>query len=209
MPLSRHRLSRPGARHYTSKHVRRPSRVPGFPRRKLPPTRHSVVVAAQSDYPAARSRGIEAITAAYWKPVYKFVRIKWNISTEDAADFTQEFFARLLEKEFLDSYDSSKGRLRTFLRTCADRLFMNQTRDSRRLKRGVGSAHLCLDFMEAEQELARELLSGSPEDSFDKEWVRSIFVLGLARLEASCVSGGKLIHFELFERYDLEEADPK
>jgi len=172
-------------------------------------TRHSLVLAAQSNDPATRSRAIEAIAAAYWRPVYKYVRMRWNIAPEDAADFTQEFFTRLLEKEFLDSYDSGKGRLRTFLRTCADRLFMNQTRDSKRLKRGVGSAHLCLEFMEAEQEVATDLLSGSPEDSFDKEWVRSIFVLGLARLQASCESGGKLIHFELFERYDLEDADPK
>src|ERR1700719_3489720 len=175
----------------------------------FPMTRPSVVLAAQSNDPATRSRAIEAIAAAYWRPVYKYVRMKWNIAPEDAADFTQEFFTRLLEKEFLDSYDSGKGRLRTFLRTCADRLFMNQTRDSKRLRRGVGSAHLCLDLMEAEQEVATELLSGSPEDSFDKEWVRSIFVLGLARLQASCASGGKLIHFELFDRYDLAEADPK
>ncbi len=171
-------------------------------------TRHSLVLAAQSNDPATRSRAIEAIAAAYWRPVYKYVRMKWNIAAEDAADFTQEFFSRLLEKEFLDSYESSKGRLRTFLRTCADRLFMNQVRDSKRLKRG-GSTHLSLDFMEIEQELATELRSGSPEDSFDKEWVRSIFVLGLARLQASCESRGKLIHFELFERYDLEDADPK
>ena len=171
-------------------------------------TRHSLVLAAQSNDPATRSRAIEAIAAAYWRPVYKYVRMKWNIGPEDAADFTQEFFTRLLEKEFLDSYESSKGRLRTFLRTCADRLFMNQVRDSKRLKRG-GSTHLSLDFMEIEQELATELRSGSPEDSFDKEWVRSIFVLGLARLQASCESRGKLIHFELFERCDLEDADPK
>jgi DNA-directed RNA polymerase specialized sigma24 family protein len=153
-------------------------------------TRHSLVLAAQSNDPATRSRAIEAIAAAYWRPVYKYVRMKWNIAPEDAADFTQEFFTRLLEKEFLDSYESSKGRLRTFLRTCADRLFMNQARDSKRLKRGVGSAHMSLGFVEAEQELATELRSGSPEDSFDKEWVHSIFVLGLARLQAICESGG-------------------
>jgi RNA polymerase sigma factor (sigma-70 family) len=171
-------------------------------------TRHSLVLCAQSKDPATRSWAIEAIAAAYWRPVYKYVRMKWNMAPEDAADFTQEFFTRLLEKEFLDSYDSSKGRLRTFLRTCADRLFMNQARDSKRLKRGVGSAHLSLDFMEAEQELATERRAGSPEDSFDKEWVRSLFVLGLARLQASCESGGKLIHFELFARYDLGDVDP-
>ncbi len=175
----------------------------------FPLTRHSVVLAAQSNDPAVRSRAIDAIAAAYWKPVYKYVRMKWNISTDDAADFTQEFFTRLLEKEFLDSYDSAKGRLRTFLRTCADHLFMKQMRDANRLKRGAGCAHLALDFEEAERELAAVTAAESPEDSFDKEWMRSLFALGLERLRAGCESEGKLIHFALFERYDLNDADPK
>jgi RNA polymerase sigma factor (sigma-70 family) len=168
-----------------------------------------VVLAAQSNDPAARSMAIEAITAAYWKPVYKYVRMKWNINREDAADFTQEFFANLLQKEFLNPYDSRKGRLRTFLRTCADRLFMNQVRDSKRLKRGGGSWHFSLDFEEAERELATAPKSESPEARFDKEWVRSLFILGLRRLRASCESGGKMIHFELFELYDLQDTDPR
>lgn len=175
----------------------------------FPPTRHSVVIAAQSDDPTARSMAMEAIITAYWKPIYKYVRLKWNAAPEDAADFTQEFFTRLLEKEFLAVYDRGKGRLRTFLRTCADRLFMKQDRDSRRLKRGAGSPHLSLDFQEAEQELGRILGFQSPEECFDKEWVRSLFSLGVRRLQVRCENEGKILHFELFERYDLENDDPK
>jgi RNA polymerase sigma factor (sigma-70 family) len=175
----------------------------------FPMTRHSVLLAAQSDNPAARSRAIEAIAAAYWRPVYKYVRMKWNIDSEDAADFTQDFFTRLLEREFLDSYDSHKGRLRTFLRSCADRLFMNKTRESKRLKRGGGSAHFSLDFEEAERELAIAPSSESPEERFEKEWVRILFTQGVQRLQASCECGDKMIHFELFQRYDLEDADSK
>lgn len=175
----------------------------------FPVTRHSVVMAAQSGDPGTRSRAFEVIAAAYWKPIYKYVRMKWNIPREDAADFTQDFFTRLLEKEFLDSYDSGKGRLRTFLRVCADRLFMKQERDSHRLKRGGESGAVAVNFEEAEQELATGPRSESPEDCFDKEWVRSLFMLGLQQLRASCESEGKMVHFELFERYDLDEADPK
>jgi DNA-directed RNA polymerase specialized sigma24 family protein len=185
---------------------------------EFPPTRHSLVTAAQGDDPTARSRARETIIAAYWKPIYKYVRIKWNLPAEDAADFTQEFFTRLLEKEFLTTYDSGKGRLRTFLRTCADRLFMKLDRDSKRLKRGAGSAHLSLDFSldfeGAERELAT--LGGfesptreSPEECFDKEWIRSLFALGVERLRMSCENEGKMLHFELFERFDLEDDDPK
>jgi RNA polymerase sigma factor (sigma-70 family) len=129
------------------------------------------------------------------------------LTPEDAADFTQDFFAGLLEKEFLDSFDASKGRLRTFLRTCADRLFMNQTRDARRQKRGGGYTHLALDFGEAEHEFASSMRTDSPEDYFDKEWVRSLFAVGLQRLRARCESANKMTHFRLFERYDLADTD--
>ncbi len=152
---------------------------------------------------------MEVITAAYWRPVYKYVRVKWSISPDDAADFAQHFFIRLLEKDFLDSYDSRKGRLRTFLRTCVDHLFMKQVRDSSRLKRGAGSVHFSLDFEEAERELADLPKSESPEDSFEKEWVRSLFTLAVQRLRASCAAEEKIIRFELFKRYDLEDADPR
>jgi DNA-directed RNA polymerase specialized sigma24 family protein len=160
---------------------------------------------------------METIIAAYWKPIYKYVRMKWNLEAEDAADFTQEFFTRLLEKDFLAAYDGDKGRLRTFLRTCADRLFMKLDRDSKRLKRGAGNAHLSLDFFldfeGAERELRREHFvspgSESPEECFDKEWVRSLFAVGVQRLQSCCENEGKMVHFELFERCDLEDDDPK
>ena len=86
---------------------------------------------------------------------------------------------------------------------------MNQMRDSKRLKRGGGIPHFSLDFEEAERELATVPGSDSPEARFDKDWVRSLFAFGLQRLQASCESGGKMIHFELFELYDLHDADQK
>jgi hypothetical protein len=156
---------------------------------------------------------METIIAVYWKPVYKYVRIKWNLAAEDAADFTQEFFTRLLEKEFLAAYDGGKGRLRTFLRTCVDRLFMNLERDSKRLKRGAGSAHLSLDFSLDFEEVERELGTTrgfeSAEECFNKEWIRSLFVFGVQRLQICCEKEGKMLHFELFERCDLADSDRK
>jgi len=173
----------------------------------FPATRHSIVAAAQSNDPTERSRALEAIMAAYWKPVYKYIRRRWGVTTEDAQDLTQEFFARLLEKDFLDAYDPDKGRLRTFLRTCVDRLYWNQSRDAQRLKRSGGSSPLALDFEEAERELAKVAVPESIEEYFEKEWVRSLFSLALQRLRRQCESGGKAIHFALFERYDLAEQD--
>jgi RNA polymerase sigma-70 factor (ECF subfamily) len=135
--------------------------------------------------------------------------MRWRIEREDAEDFTQDFFSLLLEKDSLASYDPAKGKLRTFLRTCIDRLFMNQTRDARRQKRGDAAIHVSLDFEEAEHELAASSQTGSPEDYFENEWVRTLFALAVERLRAHCHEGQKSTHFALFERYDLSDEDTR
>ena len=160
----------------------------------------------RSDNPEERWRANETICAAYWKPIYKYVRLKWNLSGEDAQDFTQEFFLRLIDKGFLDSFDPAKGRLRTFLRTCADRLFVNQTRDAQRHKRTAGNL-LPVDFDEAEQEFAKVIRFSSPEEYFEKECVRQLFALAVECLRTKCESAAKAIHFKLFYDYDLDSDD--
>lgn len=175
----------------------------------FPLTRHSVVAAARGRDPDERNRAMDAITNSYWRPVYKYVRLRWRVEREDAEDFTQDFFSRLLEKDFLASYDPAKGKLRTFLRTCIDRLFMNQLRDSHRQKRGDNAIHVSLDFEEAEHELAASAQNGSPEDYFEKEWVRTLFALAVERLRTQCQSAGKATQFAIFERYDLGDEETR
>jgi RNA polymerase sigma factor (sigma-70 family) len=175
----------------------------------FPLTRHSVVAAAQGPDPVERMRAIDAITSSYWRPVYKYVRLRWRLEREDAEDFTQDFFSRLLENDFLAAYDAAKGKLRTFLRTCIDRLFMNQARDAHRQKRGAAAVHVSLDFEEAEHELAASSQAGSPEDYFEKEWVRTLFALAVDRLREQCKAAGKTTQFALFERYDLGDENTR
>ena len=178
---------------------------------KFPATRWSAVLAARSSDPAERSRALEAIVAAYWKPIYKYLRIRWGKSNEDGKDLTQDFFAKVLEKEFLDDFDPSKARLRTFLRVCADRFVANDAKSARRIKRGGGMQRLSLDFDAAESELegAQPVLEkiASPEsldDFLQKEFIRNLFGISVETLRKECESRGKQIHFRLFEIYDLE-----
>jgi RNA polymerase sigma factor (sigma-70 family) len=174
---------------------------------KFPLTRHSIIAAVQGGDPTEKSRALETLTEAYWKPIYKHLRLRWELNSNDAQDLTQEFFARLIEKDFLDSYSTSKGRLRTFLRTCADRLYLKQSRDAHRLKRGGGAPHVDLDFESAERELAHVALSGadSIEQHFEREWLRSLFALALERLRKRYTLEHKAVYFALFESYDLAE----
>ena len=95
---------------------------------RFPETRWSAVVAARSDDPAERRRALDILIGAYWKPVYKYIRIHWNKSADEAQDLTQDFFTRLLEKDFLDRYDPARARLRTYLRVCVDGVVANEAK---------------------------------------------------------------------------------
>jgi RNA polymerase sigma factor (sigma-70 family) len=185
----------------------------GGPSGKFPATRWSAVVAARSDDPRERSRALGAIVEAYWKPIYKYLRIRWNKSNEDAKDVTQEFLTQLIEKEYLSDFDPAKARLRTFLRVCVDHFVANQTKAAKRLKRGGDVLHVALDFDGAEAEFTRAespLTVAASAASFDeyleKEFVRNLFTLAVADLRAFCEARGKLRHFQLFERYVLDDS---
>lgn len=70
-----------------------------------------MVAAAGSVDPEVRRQAFDALVAAYWKLVYKYVRVKWGAGAEDARDLTQELFTRALEKRFFDRYDPTPGAL--------------------------------------------------------------------------------------------------
>ncbi|MGC2321451.1 MAG: hypothetical protein WA463_02365 [Terriglobales bacterium] len=178
----------------------------------FPATRWSAIEAARSPDPAERARALETLLAAYWKPVFKYIRLRWNRGFEDAQDLTQGFFAGLLERDLLAKYDPEKSRLRTFLRLCVESFVINQDKAARRQKRGGNALHVALDFAAAESELGAGVLDpaqiASPESLemfFEKEWVRSLFGLAVEELRQLCAANGRHTAYQLFEKYDLEE----
>jgi hypothetical protein len=50
---------------------------------------------------------LSAIVGLYWRPVYRFVRVCWKRSNEDAKDLTQAFFVHLFDGKILASADPS------------------------------------------------------------------------------------------------------
>jgi RNA polymerase sigma-70 factor (ECF subfamily) len=170
----------------------------------FPTTRRSVVLALASDDVAERERAFGTLVACYWKPLYKFARVAWRRSREDAEDLTQGFFAWAFEKESLAGYDVGKASFRTFLRLLFERHANNEWRAGQRVKRGGGEVHL--DFESAEVEVAAELAHPvTPEEYFQREWVRSVFAVAVERLRVGCESEGKQVQFAVFDAYDLDD----
>jgi RNA polymerase sigma factor (sigma-70 family) len=192
--------------------VSKDSLVPGGG--NFPATRWSIIVAVRSDNPEDRSRALNALFTAYWKPVYKYIRLKFSKAPDEAQDLTQGFFVEFLERNLLPRFDPEKSRLRTYIRMCVDSFVLNEIKHAGRLKRGGDVVHFALDFPAAEGELAAQTIDPasipSPEhfeEFFEKEWIRSLFSSAVEDLRLSCAARNKQIAFELFESYDLAASD--
>lgn len=129
----------------------------------FPSTRVSVLASIRSPDAEQRARALDALTRAYWRPVYTYVRLRWRALPEDAEDLTQEFFARALAGETFARYDAREARFRTFLRLCLDGFVVNQRKAASRLKRGGEYRFVSLDFAVAEGEI-RQHEPGSSMD---------------------------------------------
>jgi hypothetical protein len=174
----------------------------------FPPTRLSVVARTRSDNEETRRLALGTLIEAYWKPVYKYLRVKWHLDPEEAADLTQEFFTTTLEKDVIARYDAQRARFRTYLRLCIDGLASNTRKAEGRLKRGGGVTTVPLDFQSAEGELMRHepAVSSDVEELFYQEWVRALFQRAVEDLRQWASTSGRSAMFAVFERYDL--ADP-
>ncbi|MEZ4655839.1 MAG: ECF-type sigma factor [Candidatus Eisenbacteria bacterium] len=157
--------------------------------------------------PKVRTRALEHIVESYWKVVYKYLRIRWKESDDEARDLTQSFFANALERDLFEHYDPARARFRTYLRTCLDGFVSNERKARSRLKRG-GAVHVeSLDFETAEGELRTLDLPAEVDldQFFLQEWIRSFFQLAVAELRDRLAGDGKHVHLALFDGYDLAE----
>jgi DNA-directed RNA polymerase specialized sigma24 family protein len=177
----------------------------------FPATRHSVLLLAAGADPQARREALGTLIEGYWRPVYKYLRLRWQASDDEARDLTQSFFAAALDGAMLRRYDPGKARFRTFLRLCLDGFVLNERKAARRLKRGGGTTLLALDFESADGELrGLELPDGTDLDAwFHREWVRALFAQAVDELRARCAAAGKTAALALFERYDLQDPGPE
>jgi RNA polymerase sigma factor (sigma-70 family) len=166
----------------------------GGPHGHFPSTQVSLLEAAAAGLP---NEALDRVVALYWKPVYRYIRLKFRKDNEDAKDLTQSFFATALEREFIARFDPAKASFRTYLRMAVERFAANQHAARNRQKRGGDIAFEPIDEHAATTE--------SPEQIFEREWQRQLFALALDDLRAHCESCGKQLQFQIFETYDLAD----
>jgi RNA polymerase sigma-70 factor (ECF subfamily) len=154
-----------------------------------------VIAAGDPAEPHARE-SLAALCEAYWYPIYAYIRRRGH-DGEQAADLTQDFFARVLERGLLAEADPSRGRFRSFLRAVCSHYVANRHDFDNARKRGGGRASVPIDVVEAEGRYRRELSDDlTPERIFDRSWALSLLERVLEQLGREYDEAGKAAVFE-------------
>ena len=137
------------------------------------------------------AEALEHLCRIYWPPVYVYFRHKGS-SAPEAADLTQEFFARVLEKRYFDQTRRERGTFRTFLLTCAKHFLANEWDRQKARKRGGGQRVVSLDHESVEDRYRFEPHHDlTPERLFEQQWAWSVLEQALTRLEEDVRAAGR------------------
>lgn len=171
----------------------------GRPSGVFPTTRWSVVLAAGQDSSPQAAEALEKLCRAYWYPLYAYVRRQGH-PPEPAQDLTQEFFARLLAKDYLAAVEPAKGKFRWFLLSAVKRFLLNERERNLADKRGGGRTHVPFDGQRAEERYRLEAADQlSPDRLFDRAWAVNLIETARQRLAEECALEGKRALFEQLE----------
>jgi RNA polymerase sigma-70 factor (ECF subfamily) len=123
-------------------------------------------------------------------------------SREDAEDLVQAFFARLLEKNYLEGVSNDGGKFRAFLLVAVKRFLANEWDRANRQKRGGGVSPLSLDWQDADTRFQINPADNiSPDKLFDRAWAMTVLERVITRLRAENSSTGKAEMYAQLERY--------
>lgn len=153
-------------------------------------THWSVVLTARESAAPQAKAALEKLCQTYWYPLYAYIRRQGH-APPDAQDLTQEFFGRLLEKNYLEAVQREKGKFRSFLLASLNHFLANERQRARAAKRGGGRVIISLDDTAENLYALEPAATASPEDIFDKRWAIALLEQAFAGLRAEFLATGK------------------
>ena len=164
-------------------------------------TRWTLVLAAGRQSSADSERALAELCQSYWYPLYIYVRRQGH-SREDAEDLVQSFFARVLEKNYLEGLSAERGKFRAFLLATLKHFLANERDKARRQKRGGRVPHLSLDWQSADERFRLDPPDcRTPDREFDRAWALALLERVITRLTDECAATGKGPFFEQCRSY--------
>lgn len=159
-------------------------------------THWTVVLTAQRQDSSRAFDALSQLCQTYWYPLYAYVRRR-GYDAHEAQDLTQEFFARLLEKDSLGSVAREKGKFRSFLLASMNHFLAKEWNRAHRQKRGGGCVIVSLNDDSAENRYRQEPATDLAADKlFERRWAMTLLEGAMTRLRQEFHSAGKASLFD-------------
>jgi RNA polymerase sigma-70 factor (ECF subfamily) len=166
-----------------------------------------VLTAGQTSSPQAAD-ALEKLCRTYWYPLYAHIRRRGH-APHDAQDLTQEFFARLLARNYLGTVGREKGKFRSFLLAALNHFMADERDRAMTAKRGGGKALISLDDDDAETRYQAEMASPlSPDRIFEKRWAMTLLEQAFGKLRAESLAAEKGERFDRLSVFLQDGTDP-
>ena len=163
-------------------------------------TRWNVVLAAKDRETSGAQDAFEKLCRTYWPPLYAFICREGYEATE-AKDLTQEFFLRLIERDYLQHLRHQRGRFRSFILTFLKHFLQEERGKAKAQKRGGGMTFVSLDNLGDGAYLKEPIDDFSPDQIFDRRWAQTVFQVAVNRLREEYIQSGKGALFDLLKDY--------
>jgi len=164
-------------------------------------THWSIVLAAGNQSSPDYTRALSTLCRTYWYPLYVYLR-RWGCDREQAEDYTQGFFAGLLERQGIGKADPKQGKFRSFLLASLKNFLADEWDRSQAQKRGGDRKVFSLDIEDGETRYSREPVDNlSPEKLFERYWALEVLKQAMARLKAEYVTANKIELFNCLKTY--------
>ncbi len=162
-------------------------------------THWSVVLSARQPDSPQSAVALETLCRTYWYPLYAYLR-RQGQPPHDAQDLTQGFFARLLQKDYLQAAAREKGRFRTFLLVALKRFLANEWDREHAQKRGGFAPVVPIDQDFAESRFAADPSPNvQPDVLFDRNWATTLLERAMMQLKEEYVASGRAKLFEYLQ----------
>jgi RNA polymerase sigma-70 factor (ECF subfamily) len=177
---------------------------------RFPTTAWSVIRAAQDQSSEGQLEAMNRCIAAYWRPVFCFLRAK-EYPFHNAEDLTQEFFFQFFRREWIRRADEQRGRFRNFLLAILKRFLADQKPDRTTRQKAFDDRLLSISTLVGESDRTYEPPDNrTPEQIFMQQWAHSVIAAVQQRLETWCNNRGRPDWFRVFCEVHLRDpASPR
>jgi len=164
-------------------------------------------MAASDSASALHEPALDTLCQTYWFPLYAYLRRR-GYDSHQAEDYTQGFFAGILERKGLQRADPKCGKFRSFLLASLKNFLADEWDRAHAQKRGGDKNIISLDFDAAASRYDLEPADRlSPEKLFDRSWALTVLTRAMDRLKAESASSDKQRLFDGLKVYLAAERD--